>query len=109
MIQGLERIEYRHGMLETGTTPKSLPMRTWSGERISPEIRKAIHEDDILNLGGVYRDKDAGDPVEYDNLRLVLTDDVVEIEVFNRGITLFTTDDEKIKRIHRVLCKLDKA
>ena len=50
--------------------------------------------------------KDAGDPVEYDHLRLVLTDDVVEIEVFNRGITLFTTDDEKIKRIHRVLCQL---
>ena len=109
MIQDLERIEYRRGMLETGTTPKILPMRTWSGGQISPEIRKAIHEDDILNLGGVYGDKDAGDPVEYDHLRLVLTDDVVEIEVFNRAITLFTTDDEKIKRIHRVLCKLGRG
>jgi hypothetical protein len=108
MIQDLERIEYRRGMIETGRTPKRLTVRTWSGVRISQDIRKAIHEDDVLNLGGVYGDKNAGDPIEYDHLRLVLTDDVVEIEVFNRGITLFTTDDEKIKRIHRVLCQLTR-
>ncbi len=41
--------------------------------------------------------------------KLVLTDDAVEIEVFNRGITLFTSDDERVRRIHRVLCKLDES
>jgi hypothetical protein len=75
--------------------------------RKSDTPRKSINKEDILNLGGVYGDKDAGDPTEYDHLRLVLTDDVVEIKVFNRGITLLFTDDEKVKRIHRVLCKLD--
>lgn len=60
------------------------------------------------NLGAVYGDRDAGDPVEYDHLRLILTDDTVEITVFNRGITLFLSDDEKVRRIHRVLCKLDQ-
>jgi hypothetical protein len=108
MIQDLEQIEYRQGMLEAGMEPDNLPVRTWRGAKILPEIRKAINEEDILNLGGVYGDKDAGDPVEYDHLKLVLTDDVVEIEVFNRGITLFMTDDEKVRRIHRVLCKLSK-
>ena len=38
-----------------------------------------------------------------------VTEDVVEIEVFNRGSTLFMTDDEKMKRIHRVLYKLDRG
>ena len=47
--------------------------------------------------------------VEYDNLNLVMTDDAVEITVFNRGITLFTPDDKKVRRIHRVLCKLDES
>ena len=56
----------------------------------------------------VYGDKSVGDPAEYDNLKLVLTDDTVEITVFNRGITLFMSDDERVRRIHRVLCKLDK-
>lgn len=48
----------------------------------------------------------AGDPVEYDRLRLVLADDIVEIMVFNRGIALFTSDNERIRRVHRVLCVL---
>ena len=42
-------------------------------------------------------------------MKLVLTDDTVEIAVFNRGITLFMSDDERVRRIHRVLCKLDES
>lgn len=94
-------------MFEPGMKVDDLPIRTWRGAKIPAEVRKSINEEDILNLGGVYGDKDAGDPVEYDHLRLVLTDNVVEIEVFNRGIRLLMTDDEKVKRIQRVLCKLD--
>jgi len=70
-------------------------------------VRAAIEAENLLDLGGVYGDRKFGDPVEYDNLKLVLTDDTVEITVFNRGITLLMLDDERIRRIHRVLCKLD--
>lgn len=107
MVQDLEQIEYRKGMLEKGMKPDGLPVKAWRGAKIHAEIRKAINEEDILNLGGVYGDENAGDPVEYDHLRLVLTDDAVEITVFNRGIMLFTSDDERVRRIHRVLCKLE--
>ena len=107
MIQELEMIEYRKGMLEKGMKPDVLPVKVWRGGKIPAEIRKAINENDILNLGGIYGDENAGDPVEYDQLRLILTDDTVEITVFNRGITLFTSDDERVRRIHRVLCKLE--
>lgn len=84
-------------------------MKVWRGTKIPAEVRKAINDENLLNLGGVYGDKNVGDPVEYDYLKLVLTDDTVEITVFNRGITLFTSDDERVRRIHRVLCKLDKS
>ena len=109
MIQDLEQIEYRKGTLEKGMKPEDLPIEVWRGARIPAEIRKAVNEENVLNLGGVYGNKNAGDPVEYDNLKLVLTDDTVEITVFNRGIMLFTSDDERIKCIHRVLCKLDRS
>jgi hypothetical protein len=95
-------------MLEKGMAPDSLPMRVWRGAKIPKVVRKTIIEENLLNLGGVYGDKDAGDPIEYDYLRLDLTDDTVEITVFNRGITLLFSDAEKVRRIHRVLCKLDK-
>ena len=109
MIQDLEQIEYRWGMIEKGMKPENLPVKVWRGAKIPADVRKAINEENILNLGGVYGDRRLGDPVEYDHLRLVLTDDTVEITVFNRGIMLFMSDDERVRRIHRVLCKLDKA
>jgi hypothetical protein len=107
MIQDLEQIEYRRGMLERGMKPDTLPVKIWRGAEIPADVRAAVNTENLLNLGGVYGDKKAGDPVEYDNLKLVLTDDTVEITVFNRGIALFMSDDERIRCIHRVLCKLD--
>ena len=109
MIQNQEQIEYRKGMLEEGMKPDDLPVKVWRGAKITADVRKAINEENLLNLGGVFGDKNAGDPVEYDHLKLVLTDDTVEIAVFNRGITLFMSDDERVRRIHRVLCKLDES
>jgi hypothetical protein len=108
MIQNLERIEYRKGMLERNMKPQNLPLKVLRGGEIPANVRAAVNEEDLLNLGGVYGDRNAGDPVEYDYLRLILAEDTVEITVFNRGITLFTSDDEKVRRIHRVLCKLDQ-
>jgi hypothetical protein len=108
MIQNLERVEYRKGLLEEGMKADSLPVKVWRGAKIPADVRKAVNKENLLNLGGVYGDKSVGDPVEYDHLKLVLTDDTVEITVFNRGITLFMSDDERVRRIHRVLCKLDK-
>ena len=108
MIQELEQIEYRKGILEEGVKAQSLPAKVWRGAKIPAEASTAVNEENLLNLGGVYGDKNAGDPVEYDHLMLVLTDDTVEITLFNRGITLFTSDEERLRRIHRVLCKLDR-
>lgn len=107
MIQDLVQIEHCRGMLERGMKPDTLPVKIWRGAEIPGDVRGAINAEDLFNLGGVYGDKKAGDPMEYDNLNLVLTDDTVEITVFNRGMALFMSDDERVRRIHRVLCKLD--
>jgi hypothetical protein len=108
MHKDLEQIEHRWGLLDKGMKPESLPVKVWRGETIPEDARNAINEESLLSLGGVYGDENAGDPVEYDHLKLVLNGDTVEITVFNRGITLFMTDDERVRRIHRVLCGLDK-
>lgn len=108
MIAIHERIEYRKGMLEGSMRAENLPLKVWWGGEIPADVRAAVNEEDLLKLGGVYGDRDAGAPVEYDHVRLILTEDAVDITVFNRGITLFTSDDEKVRRIHRVLCELDR-
>ena len=56
-------------------------------------INQLINETNMLNKGGFYGANGLGDPDEYDNLKICLANDVVEIEFYNRGSTLFSTDD----------------
>ncbi len=109
MLQILEQVEYRWGLLEDGKSPGELPVKSWRGAKIPKKFRKALLEEDLLNLGGSYGEKDVGDPPEYDHLRLILTDDVVEIEVFNRGLSLAGGSDKKILRIHRGIGALGRS
>jgi len=108
MSRVLTGIEYRQGMLSGGMSPAGLPFTVWRDAEISQEVRDAVVRENLLDLGGVYGDKEDATPVEYDLLRLVSADDVVEIEVFNRGFALLTTDDEELRRIDRVLALLGK-
>ncbi len=109
MIQDLEAIEYRHGILKKNIQIADLPLLSLKGASIPSKIRKELLETDILNCGGCYGDRSAGDPVQYDHLKIILTDDTVEIVFFNRAIALFTTDDEKIRKIHRFLSVLEET
>ena len=57
---------------------------------------------------GSYGDRKSADPIECDHLRIVLTNDIIDIDVFDR-LALLACGDAKFMRIHRVLCKLNKA
>jgi len=103
MMQSVERIEYRRGMLEKGAAPGELPVAVWRGDEIPQRVLNAIHKEGLFDLGGIYGDKHLGDPVQYDHLKLILRDGAVEITFYNRAIALFTADDEKLRRIHRVM------
>lgn len=73
MIQNLAQIEYCRGMLDK--VMKSLLVKVRLGARIPADVRKVVNEKGLPNFGGVYGGKNAGDPVEYNHLKLVLTDD----------------------------------
>jgi len=107
--QELTQIDYRNGMLIDDKTPNDLPVATWRRPEFPPGAEAAIREEGLRSLDGTYGNEHVGDPVGYDHLRLVFTDKAVDIIIFNRGITLLSTDDAKVQRIHRVLCKLNKA
>ena len=58
-------------------------------------------------LAATYGDPNAGDPIQYDELRIEHDQGAVEIVVYNRAILLFTSDSEAVRRIHEVCCRLD--
>ena len=61
----------------------------------------------FLDLGGTYRGPEAGDPIQYDELRIEHDQGEGEIVVSNPASLLFTTDAEAVRRIHQVCCRLD--
>ncbi len=54
---------------------------------------------------GAYGDPNAGDPIQYDSLRIEHDQGDVEIVVYDRAILLFTTDSETVRRIQQVCCR----
>ena len=70
-----------------------------------PADALALLDHHLLDLGGTYGDPDAGDPIQYDELRIEHDEGDVEIVVYNRAILLFTSDGEAVRRIHQV-CRL---
>ena len=49
----------------------------------------------LLALGGTYGDPEAGDPIQYDELRIKHDQGEGEIVVFDPAILLLRTDDEE--------------
>jgi len=105
MIQDIEAILYTAGLLERGMHPPDLPVKIFKGTTLTSSIREVLQQTNILNRAGTYGDESVGYPLEYDMLTIELTDDTVEIKFFNRGITILTTNDDKLRRIHRSVCK----
>jgi hypothetical protein len=67
----------------------------------------ALLDHHLLDLGGTYGDPQAGDPIQYDELRIEHDQGDVEIVVHNRAILLFRTDSEAVRRVHQVCWRLD--
>lgn len=72
-----------------------------------PEDVPALLDAHLVNLAGAYGDPAAGDPIQYDHLRVEHERGAVEITICNRAILLFTTDSDAVRRIHQVCCRLD--
>jgi hypothetical protein len=62
MIQSLEQIEYRGGLLEKGIKTDGLWVIIWRKAEIPADVRRAIGEEKLRILGGVYGEKPPGIP-----------------------------------------------
>jgi len=102
----VERVSYRSGFVKRLREAVSLPVITFEVADL-PEDVVALVDAHLLDLGGTYGVPEAGDPIQYDELRIEHDQGEVEIVVYNRAILLFTTDSEAVKRIHQVCCRLD--
>jgi|SRR5882724_985239 len=103
---GIERVVYRRGFVGRLAEVERLPAITIDAADL-PEDVLVLLAHDPLDLGGTYGDPSAGEPIQYDALRIEHDQGDVEIVVYNRAIRLFTADSKAVKRIHEVCCRLD--
>src|SRR6266404_5501416 len=100
----IERVSYRSGFVKRLRESRHLPAITFEVADL-PEDVVALVDAHLLDLGGTYGVPEAGDPIQYEELRIEHDQGDVEIVVYNRAILLFMTDSEAVKRIHQVCCR----
>lgn len=103
----IDRVVYRHGFLEDPGDLTPLRAVELSGERLTEEVVRSIHENGLLSLDGTHGDPDVGEPIQYDEIRIEHDRGTAVVTVFNRAIMLFKTDDPLFVRIHRACGKIE--
>ena len=88
---------------------KKLPVRKLSLPGIPREVLAAVATEQAHSLGGVYGDPSWGEPIQFDRIVIEGCAQTTDIMVYNRGILLFATDSETIRRIHRLCETLREA
>src|SRR5882724_3705610 len=98
----IERVSYRSGFVKRLREAAHLPAITFEAADL-PEDVVALVDAHLLALGGSYGDPNAGDPIQYDELRI--EHDQGAMEIYTRAILLFRTDSEAVRQIHQVCCR----
>src|SRR5947209_10340850 len=81
----IERVSYRSGFVKRLRESRHLPAITFEAADL-PEDVVALLDAHLLDLGGTYGVPEAGDPIQYDELRIEHDPGDVEIVVYNRAV-----------------------
>jgi len=100
----IERVSYRSGFVKRLRESRHLPAITFEAADL-PEDVVALVDAHLLDLRGTYGHPEAGDPIQYDELRIEHDQGAVEIVVYNRVILLFTRYSEVVVRRRRRLTR----
>jgi hypothetical protein len=105
----ISKITFRSGMINNMKAKSSCKEYVFTGDEISPEVRKIFNSDKIAELAGEWGDPDLGSPIQYQWARAELDNgQSCEIEVRNLAVMIFHSNDEKIKRLFRFIVRLEK-
>jgi hypothetical protein len=103
------QVTYTHAMLDRLEDAATVPSTMLRGETLPPVVIDAIQRERLEELAGEWGEPDAGEPIEYEQLQVAYEHGAFELTLFNRGILLIFSDDERVRRMHRALCVVHDA
>ena len=108
----LEKVDYFWGMYESAAKAdmtKAEKHHIFTAPDIPEAVRQSFEQERIYELSGDYGLPGAGSPTQVDVLSFVVDGEEKRIRVINRAISMFTMEDEEIKRLHRFFGVVDRA
>jgi hypothetical protein len=103
------QVTYARAMLDRVADAATVPSTTLRDETLPPVVIDAIQRERLEELAGEWGERDAGEPIEYEQLHVAYERGAFELTLFNRGILLIFSDDERVRRMHRALCVVHDA
>lgn len=103
----ISRITYRHGFLDDIEDDADLEEIVLEGADVTQDALRVVHDNQILETGGLYGDPTIGDPLQIDQLEIEHPGGPTRITLYNRAIMLFNTNEEFYVQVHRVCCAID--
>lgn len=103
------RITLETGFQRRQGSRADLKKLNFAGEAVTTAMRCAILDNRITELSGDYGDPTVGAPIQVDRLEIEHDAGTTRITVYNRAIMLVHTDDEVMRRLHRVCGVVERA
>jgi len=110
-LSTIQHVRYLRGLDEPAHKKagrQGLRVSEWSTP-VPSSILEAFERERIEELEGHWGDERVGRPVQLDRIEVETDTDLLTIEVANRAICLVASDDEELRRIHRVCGALEHA
>jgi len=109
----IEKITYKYGMVSklrrSVARASSLTCIEWTAPDLPSSVLASLEDENVLELPDEMGDPRAGTPIEVDLIEIRGHGIRKSIRVCNRGIGLFSTDSEELKRVHRFCCVMSDA
>ncbi len=105
----ISRISYRWGMCASVDAADSLNHAEWAAPDIPRNVLHSLDQEHVLDYEGDSGDPSWGEPIEVDWVEIDVDGRIQSIRLFNRGIFLFNTDSEDVRRLHRFFQVLQGA
>ena len=104
----IDCICYKHGMIKKLSDRDDLKSVELKDDAIPDEVRRLVEKNDLISLYGKIGMKEGASPIEYEELTIVSGERTAEVQIFNKGMSMFLQETPELKRVFEVCCRLQR-
>jgi hypothetical protein len=72
------------------------------------KLSQLIEAKDIMSIKGTLGNKEGGDPIEYEEVRIRADEKETTFEIYNKGMSMFINETNELKRVFEFCVRLQR-